>query len=97
MKHRESETIVESHRRPRRHPPEIRSLRDIRLGPQPICDICGTQPDVSTLCGTVRGTARFGYARVSTRRQKDDSQIDALNAAGCERNWVDRASGKLAR
>jgi DNA invertase Pin-like site-specific DNA recombinase len=41
--------------------------------------------------------ARFGYARVSSRTQRDDSQIDALKAARCERIWVDTASGKLAR
>lgn len=40
---------------------------------------------------------RYAYARVSARSQKDDSQLDALLAAGCERIWTDKASGKRAR
>ncbi|WP_137726472.1 recombinase family protein [Prescottella subtropica] len=42
--------------------------------------------------------ARFGYARVSTRDQNPDHQIDALLAAGvtAEYLFVDKISGKLA-
>ncbi len=40
-----------------------------------------------------------GYARVSTREQNDDSQVDALLAAGvAKRNiYVDKVSGKQAK
>jgi DNA invertase Pin-like site-specific DNA recombinase len=41
--------------------------------------------------------ARYGYARVSARSQKDDAQLDALLAAGCERIWTDQVAGKFAR
>jgi len=43
-----------------------------------------------------RVMAKIGYARVSTRSQNDDSQVDDLTAYGCDKIFTDTASGKHA-
>jgi DNA invertase Pin-like site-specific DNA recombinase len=40
---------------------------------------------------------RVGYGRVSTADQNAASQRDALAASGCDKVFIDKASGKLAR
>ncbi len=40
--------------------------------------------------------AKIGYARVSSRAQNTDSQLDELAAYGCDKIFTDKVPGKLA-
>src|SRR3954454_18566045 len=49
----------------------------------------------TTMSTAIDTTYKIGYPRVSTLEQDEALQRDALTAAGCERVFVDKASGKL--
>lgn len=52
---------------------------------------------LSAVFGTMLTMTRVGYARVSTREQNIETQTDLLAQAGCEKVFIDKVSGKLAR
>ncbi len=56
-------------------------------------DLCDGRP----FAPQSRAWRLVGYARVSTRDQHPEAQVDALRAAGCEQVFTEHASGTLAR
>jgi len=39
---------------------------------------------------------KYGYARVSSKAQDYQAQVEALKAAGCEKIYSEKQSGSLA-
>jgi hypothetical protein len=64
------------------------------MRPEPVSAINVAQPRVSQGSATVSGIGHLlGYDRVSTTDQQPHLQVDALERAGCDRVFVETASG----
>ncbi len=77
----------------RRRPSSAPRRSGSQLRAQTTCRYAGDM----IVCVTLPRMARYGYARISTRSQRDDSQLDALRAAGCQRIPRCTASGRRPR